>query len=170
MADDSGIDPRHPAQFQRGYDPAATAAPLTASPTGPPRHAVGPPRLPGGPLPSADRVVERVTARVPEPRPATPMPPAPDAVSDEAAADEQAPRVVRWEEWGLLALAVVLVVPAVALIEATVTAASAAYSSTDASEYAWMQIRAGLPGPLLVGAAVALVAWVVLRVVRKVRP
>jgi hypothetical protein len=160
MADDSGIDPRHPAQFQRGYDPASH--PDAAIPDAGARPP-SPVRLAGGPVTTA----ERVELRPRRPEVAVAVEPEVAAEQDEI---EPAPAVVRWEEWALLGLAAALVLAAAGLVQLTVAAQTGQFSAEDASAYAWMQIRSELPGPLAVGAAFAFVAWCVLRGVRKAQP
>lgn len=155
MADDSGIDPRYAAQFQRGYDPTRHRA----APPPEPRVDAGPPRLPGGPVTHAERVPER-----PEPR-RIPMPNATVAVADaaEEPVDEVEPdrRRFRWE-WMLPALGVVLLVAAAAVIQS----ALAAYDSAGPTSYILFVVQSALPGPLVVAAVIAFTAWLVLRGMR----
>jgi hypothetical protein len=153
MSDDRSIDPRYAAQFQRGFDPAVHTPP-------PPAPRSGPPRLPGGPVASADPV----------------PPPPPFVARDEpaASAEESTPETpaptAAWRsrlvEWSLPAVALVLALAAAALFGDMVSDSRLFYGYSDAESYAWTQVRASLPGPLLVGAALAITVWIVLRALR----
>lgn len=141
------IDPRYAAQFQRGYDPARDPAPVRR----------GPMRLEGGPPPSAPRV--------PDPPPMVERPADPPVVA-EVEHDEEPPTVRSRLEWALMVSGVVLLVASGALFVGAVELQD---------RYAgWLPGFEGqlygaatnqLPGPLLVGGVLAIVAWIVLRAV-----
>lgn len=164
MADDSGIDPRHPAQFQRGFDPHAH--PVTPEPEAASRPA-GPVRLAGGPAVTAERIAPPPRIVETASRPAErPVP----AIAEETVPDDgEAPRPdwrTRAVEWSLPGAALVLVLVAIALFGEMVGDSQLYYGYSDATEYAWTRVRSALPGPLLVAAIVALTAWIVLRALR----
>lgn len=148
MAQEPRLDPRYDPQFQRGYDPARDPAPVRR----------GPMRLEGGPPPSAPRV--------PPPPPAVERPVAPPVVVVDAEPDEEMPTVRSRLEWALLGTGLVLLVAAGALFAGAVQ---------QYDRYAgWLPGLEGqlygaatsqLPGPLLVGGILAIVAWVVVRAV-----
>lgn len=144
---DTEIDPRYAAQFQRGYDPVRDPAPIRRAPT----------RLEGGPPASAPRV--------PDPPPIVERLADPPVVA-EVEHDEGSPTVRSRFEWALLGAGVVLLVAAGALFMGAVELQD---------RYAgWLPGFEGqlygaatnqLPGPLLVGGVLAIVAWIVLRAV-----
>lgn len=145
MADDSGIDPRYAAQFQRGFDPAQHPVP-------PVRR--GPEPLAGGPAPTAERV--------PDPPPMVPRAePEPVAVPDESL-----PTPRSRLEWALLGGGVALLVAAGALFVGAVQL-QARYSgwSPGFEGHLYGAATEVLPGPLLVAGVIAIVLWVVLRVI-----
>lgn len=147
MADDSGIDPRYAAQFQRGYDPTRDVSPQRR----------GPVRLEGGPPPTAPRVPD------PPPLAAEPLePPVAAAVEDEEPVSAGRSRL----EWALLGVGVLLLVLAGVLFVGAVQLAdrySGWYPGFEGQLYGAATDR--LPGPLLLGGVVAIVAWIVLRAV-----
>lgn len=155
MSDDPAIDPRYAAQFQRGFDPSVHAPAPTARPSD------GPPRLPGGPAATAELVPPTPSIRAETPA-------VPDATEPEAAEPIEPASFwrARIVEWSLPAVALVLALAAVALFGDMVSDSRLFYGYSDAESYAWTQVRASLPGPLLVGAALALTVWVVLRALR----
>jgi hypothetical protein len=147
MADDAGIDPRYAAQFQRGFDPTRDAAPIRR----------GPVRLEGGPPPTAPRV--------PAPPPLVEREPDPPVTLDAEPEEEVLPVRPRLE-WALLVAGIVLLVAAGMLFVGAVEL-SERYSG-------WLPGFEGqlygaatsqLPGPLLVGGVLAIVAWIVIRAV-----
>lgn len=149
MADDSGIDPRYAAQFQRGFDPARHAPP-------PQRETSrGPVRLSGGPPPTA--------ARVPDPPPLASRAVAPPVEIDEpeVAPEEIAPRAA-WTEWALLAAGGLLLAGAAWTFGLAATDIRAYTAVYDPGTQAFATVRNSLPGPLLVAGVAAITAWVVL--------
>jgi hypothetical protein len=149
MADDSGIDPRYSAQFQRGYDPARHAAPERR----------GPVRLEGGPPATAPRV--------PDPPPVVErreVAPAPVEVEDDL------PTTRSRLEWALLLTGLGLIVVAGALFVAAVELA-ARYTgwTSDFEGQLYSAATSQLPGPLLVGGVVAIIAWIAVRVLTRER-
>jgi hypothetical protein len=145
MAEDSGIDPRYAAQFQRGFDPTRDAPPVRR----------GPVRLEGGPPPTAPRV--------PDPPPVVERRVEPGvSVPDEAA--EDLPQLRSRLEWALLGTGVVLLVLAAVLFSAAVELYSR-YTGwgSDFGSQLWGAAANVLPGPLLVGGVAAITAWLVLR-------
>lgn len=159
MADDSGIDPRHPAQFQRGFDPHA-------HPVTPPRPD-GPVRLPGGPAAVAERVPPPPAAN-PAAVAAASAAPAPVDAEVEGAADAESRPTwpARLLEWSLPVLGLVLLLVAISLFGEMVGDSQLYYGYSDATDFAWTQVRASLPGPLLVGGVLAITVWVVLLALR----
>lgn len=154
MADDSGIDPRYAAQFQRGYDPARHASAR--------REPTGPVRLSGGPPPSAPRVPDppRREHRAIE-LPSEPVPA--DGIDDHVAS--RAP----WIEWALLALGVLLVALAVWTFGLAATDIRA-YTGVDGpGEQVFAAVRNSLPGPLLVAGVGAITVWVMMLPGRRAR-
>lgn len=162
MADDSGIDPRHPAQFQRGFDPAVHPAAAPTVPAG----TAGPVRLAGGPVPSAERVAPppRFEAPPVEPAPEVEPHPAPEADEDERVREQRRALVV---EYALPVVAGVLLLAAGMFFWDAVTDRSLFYGYDDPSQYAYAQVRNTLPGPFVVGSIIALTAWFMLRAVRR---
>lgn len=153
MADDSGIDPRYAAQFQRGYDPTRHRA----APPPEPRAEGGPPRLPGGPVGYAERVRERS-----EPRTVAP-PSAPVSVEHDPldSGDDPVPQRARIE-WVLPVAAVVLLVAAGVFFRG----AQDAFGSGGPTSYVLFLTGASIPGPLVVAAVICLTAWLMLRALR----
>jgi hypothetical protein len=146
MAQEPRLDPRYDPQFQRGFDPARDAAPVRR----------GPMRLEGGPPPTAPRV--------PDPPPLVEREPDPPAL--EVDIEEEAPPARPRLEWALLGTGIVLLVAAAMLFVGAVEL-SDRYSG-------WLPGFEGqlygaatsqLPGPLLVGGVLAIVAWIVIRAV-----
>ena len=107
MADDSGIDPRYAAQFQRGYDPERHPA----APAAPPRDLAAPVRLPGGPVTHAERVSATPVARPGPPLHDTESPASGDDVPEHGETADSRP--VPWVEWALPVLGVVLLLAAI---------------------------------------------------------
>ena len=161
MADDSGIDPRYPAQFQRGYDPSIHgAAPVLETPSPgttpvePSPSAAGPelvaesawnPAIPG------DTEAGDTDRRFPE-----------QAAADreeEGADRRRAPRPAA--EWVLLAAAIAMLLAAVWLIQLIVEYADG--SLADEADLWRIAVTNVLPGPLLLGGVVALLLWIALR-------
>ncbi len=156
MADESGIDSRYAAQFQRGYDAALEQAPPAWR---------GPVRLEGGPPPSAPRV--------PDPPRMTPDP----AIAEEldalsptplAEADPPAPIPLTWWDWLLPVLGVGLIVIALMLLWTLGTDTSGYYGTRSNDEWATFvqQLRYVLPGPLLTAGVLAVTGGIVLQAVR----
>jgi hypothetical protein len=143
---DTEIDPRYAAQFQRGYDPARDGTPLRR----------GPVRLEGGPPPTAPRV--------PEPPPVVERHVEAEAPATEPV--EPQPTVRSRLEWTLLATGILLLVVAAVLFRGAVEL-SERYSGwlPGFEGMLYGAATAELPGPLLVGGVVAIVAWIVLRAV-----
>lgn len=164
MADDSGIDPRYAAQFQRGFDPAQhpTAAPVKPTPS-------GPVRLAGGPVASAERVPDGPIVRPRVVAPAEPVRISSEAAHDEGdeAADEEP--VPWWRrrpiaEWVLLAASLLLVVLAFATFAEQVERQNEGFGPDVGDALVYLLVMA-LPGPLFLGGVVGLLLWVALRAV-----
>lgn len=143
MADE--IDPRYAAQFQRGYDPVRHA----------PQVPRGPVRLEGGPRPTAERV--------PDPPPVVERHVAPPVAVD---VEDEVPRNRSRLEWVLLGTGMAQVVLAAVLFVGAVELA-VRYTgwTSDFEGQLYGAATSQLPGPLLVGGLVAIIAWIVLRVV-----
>ena len=162
MADDSGIDPRYAAQFQRGFDPTQhTAAPVARD--APPSRET-PVRLAGGPVTTAVRVDDRP---VPRPRPVVAEPPAPSAaVEPEEFDDDPATRRRPVAEWVLLGMAAVQFVAAYAALWLQWNSQNDGFGfGTGIDGMLLFVFMNSLPGPLFLGGVVALVLWVALRAV-----
>lgn len=157
MADDSGIDPRYAAQFQRGFDPARHEAVSDAS--------AGPQRLAGGPAAHAERVPDP-PRRATRAEASTAAEPA-DAVEGEGDVPRRrAPAT----EWALLGVGVLLTLggPSVAL---TAIFTPGRYSGLPADplvQSARLLLDVS-PGPLLVAGLVAVSAWLAVRGIRRAR-
>jgi hypothetical protein len=150
MSDGSGIDPRYAAQFQRGYDPARHAAPERR----------GPVRLEGGPPATAPRV--------PDPPPLVEtrreVPAAVVAETDEP--DEPVSNVRSRLEWALLGAGVLMLALATVLFIGAVQLYDRYLGWLPGFEgLLYGAATSQLPGPLLVGGVLAIVAWIVLRAV-----
>jgi hypothetical protein len=145
---DTEIDPRYAAQFQRGYDPVRDAPPVRRRPV----------RLEGGPPATAPRVpdppslVERQDV-------------APMSVEVGAELEQTLPTTRSRLEWALLVTGVGLIVVGAALFVASVELA-ARYTgwSSDFESQLYSAVTSQLPGPLLVGGVVAVIAWIAVRV------
>lgn len=152
MADDSGIDPRYAAQFQRGYDPARHAPVATTVVSGPPRVA-------GGPPPAVERV--------PPPPPLVERPegaaPTPEAAEDDASHDDSPPALPsRLLRWALPIVAAVLLLASAAVLQDALADERLYSGYPDSAGYIWSQVRNSLPGPLFVAGVLALTSWLVL--------
>jgi hypothetical protein len=145
---DTEIDPRYAAQFQRGYDPARHAVPERR----------GPVRLEGGPPPTAPRVPDHPPL-VEQRRDLEHVEPVAEPV-------EPHPTVRSRLEWALLGTGILLLVVAAVLFRGAVEL-SERYSGwlPGFEGQLYGAATAELPGPLLVGGVVAIVAWIVLRAV-----
>jgi len=160
MADDSGIDPRYAAQFQRGYDPSRDAGP-------PPAAAAV--RLPGGPLPTAERV-PLPPSRVERSHEVSP------AVEQQEASEGAEPVEThalgthtpgtRILEWAPLGVALVLIAFAVVTFSQSATDTGAYSGNFGMRDYMLLQARNDLPGPLLVAGVLAITVWLAVRPVR----
>lgn len=153
MANDSGIDPRYAAQFQRGFDPERDAAP--------PRR--GPVRLEGGPPPTAPRVPDppRMVPVRPVDKPADAGEPAPAAEPPTRAA-------LTWWDWLLPVIGATLIMIAFMLLWSMATDTGSYYGSgaNDEWEMFLEQARWMLPSPLLTAGVVAVTGGIVLQAVR----
>lgn len=156
MADDSGIDPRYAAQFQRGFDPARHAAA---------DEPAGPRRLAGGPAAHA--------ARVPD------LPPlarrdgtagsAPDGSVDEAEPPAVVARAPR-SEWLLLGLGVLLTLASpLTIVLGLVTPGRYSGLSADLSAQVPRLLLDFAPGPLLAAGLLGVAAWIAVRAIRRSR-
>ena len=147
MADDSGIDPRYAAQFQRGFDPSVHVAP-------PPERPAGPVRVSGDPARSAERVPDPPRFTPPREAPAAAAP----AIEDSPV---EPPTPTGFDrQLGILGGAFVVI--------GLLVAAQAVGSAVNAESYdqgVWVFSRAAslLPGPLLAAGlvllAVAALPW-----------
>lgn len=167
MADDSGIDPRYAAQFQRGFDPATHTAEEARAPAPRPDAPV---RLPGGPVPTAERVAPG--PRIPAPPIVEQPPAAPTATSAVADPDEgdkdpvTRPRL----EWALLGVSLGLILVGVGLLFASAELYGTGYSGPiDHARYLRDLALQQLPGPFVLAGAVAFSLWVALRSVHPAR-
>jgi hypothetical protein len=154
MADDSAIDPRYAAEFQRGFDPEQHV------PTSPRR---GPMRLAGGPVSTA--------SRVPDPPGMAPPPEvteAADAPAPEVAAEPPAPIALTWWDWLLPGVGVVLIGISLALWWSlgTDTASYFGTADTDRWDLLISYARYELAGPVLIAGVLAVTTGVVLQVAR----
>jgi|GEM_PF-1483375 len=164
MADDSGIDPRYAAQFQRGYDPAVhpPAAPTEATPVAP-----GPARLAGGPQRTAERVPPPPRLGEPVPTPAPPPAPTPEAA---APTDDEAPLGLRRLRFDLVLLVGGAVLVAVALVLWWGHASDQANfygGPVDATTLYLQTLRYQLAQPLFLSGVLAVVAGVVVQAIRR---
>jgi len=155
MADDSEIDPRYAAQFQRGYD-----GPVPAIPALSPRAIPPSPQLAHG----APAVEAPPSAASP---PSAPSPPSIVTSTDSMEADVPAePQPTPWIEWALLALGVLLLSVAAWIFwqaSTDVVYYVGGYSNDEATV---RSLRYQLPGPLLVAGVLAVSTWLVLRSAR----
>lgn len=152
MADDSGIDPRYAAQFQRGFDPAHHAT-LPAQ--------RGPTRVGGGPPPSAPRVPD------PPRLAATPAAEPADVVATPTAEPTVAIPLTRWD-WVLPAVGAAFALIAFGMWWSLATDTATFYG--DGRSDTWhlfvQHLRYALPAPLLTAGAFAATAGIVLQAVR----
>lgn len=155
MADDSQIDPRYAAQFQRGFDPARHAPPFVRR---------GPVRLEGGPPPTAPRVPDppRMVPVLPgdQPADAATLTPAPEPAT-------RAP--LTWWDWLLPGIGATLIVIAFLLWWSIATDTGGGYFGNgrlDEWESFLEQARWMLSSPLLTAGVIALTAGLVLQSVR----
>lgn len=159
MADgDPTIDARYAAQFQRGYD-----GPVLTPPSAPSTHSTrtAPVRILGGPPANA--------ARVPDPPPLVPRPPADEEPVDVDEPDPSSATRIRIYEWALLAAGVGLLALAAILFWITATDTSLYYGQYPNDLAPFIDARNRLPGPLLVAAVVAISAWLGVRALRSRR-
>lgn len=151
MADDSGVDPRYAAQFQRGYDPARDRPPARP----------GPKRLEGGPPPAAPRVPD-------PPRMAPPVTEDPGATSTPTDDEPVAPISSGWWEW-LLPIVGAGLIAIAAMLWWSIGTDTATYFGTggpsDEWTLFWQHLRYTLPGPLMIAGAVAITGGLVLQAV-----
>jgi hypothetical protein len=163
MADDSGIDPRYAAQFQRGFDPSQHAPATVATKAAPRPDA--PLRLGGGPVTTAERIPDRPVPRdrpvAVEPAASTSAPTEPDAVGGEP--EPQTRRPI-WE-WLLLGLGVAQFLGAYVAV----------WSQWNSQTQGGLGFGPGLdgmlfyvfssflPGPLYLGGIVAVMLWIAVR-------
>lgn len=164
MADDSGIDPRYAAQFQRGYDPERHPAP----PVAPPRDPSAPVRLPGGPVPTAirvDDVPRAVVAATASPaRVADEVPEGPSAEGDH---EEARPRRAVYE-WMLVGASVVMILAAAWLFGMQIENYNTGFGPGAEEQILFILVSA-LPGPLIVGGVVGILGWIGLRAIAPLR-
>ena len=152
MADESGIDPRYAAQFQRGFDPAHHAT-LSA-------HR-GPTRVGGGPPPTAARVPDpprMVAAPAEQPVDVVAPPPAEPAV---------ALPLTRWD-WLLPGIGAAFALIAFGMWWSLATDVATYYGegANDTWTVFVQHLRYALPGPLLTAGAIAATAGIVLQAIR----
>ncbi len=174
MADDSGIDPRYAAQFQRGYDPSVQG---TTAPAPPRPRAETPVRLAGGPESAAVRVPDRPVARA---HPAAPQPSAAPAASgsrERGYLDPEAPEVEAGEpelrsarrrrpvaEWVLLGFAALQLVGSHAAVWLQGESQNGGVNFGPGLDGVLLFLFTNsFPGPLFVGGLVALLLWIALR-------
>lgn len=152
MADESGIDPRYAAQFQRGFDPAQHATVSTLR---------GPTRIGGEPPPTA--------ARVPDPPRivAAPVEQPVDVVAPPASDPPVAIPLTRWD-WLLpgIGAAFALIAFGMWWSLATDTATYYGGEGNDTWDVFLQQLRFVLPAPLLTAGAFAATAGIVLQAIR----
>lgn len=162
MADDSGIDPRYAAQFQRGFDPARHEATTDAS--------AGPRRLAGGPAARAERV--------PDPPPLTRRGSRADVAAGGVLEDGDAdqvevtphPRPAPRAEWLLLVVGLLLTVAApVAIAVGVATPGRYSGLSADLSAQVPRLLLDFAPGPLLAAGLLGIAAWIAVRALRRSR-
>jgi hypothetical protein len=159
MPDDSRIDPRYAAQFQRGFDPA-TAPPAARSGsvrTDAPRKTVAPP-------PGEDDVApptqsdEQTTLD----EQATP--------DEEATLDESPGPRLTWWDWLLPAFGTVLVATALVLWWGFATDGGTIFGTGLDRWSAFVQLaRYELPGPLLIAGIIAITVGIALRATKSRR-
>jgi len=154
---DPGIDPRYAAQFQRGYDGPVLVPPTTQSPATPTHSTrTAPVRMEGGPPATA--------ARIPDPPHVVARPHVHEEPVD---VDEPTPTGTPRTEWALLAVGVVALAAAGWVVWINATDITSYTSTTSAIvDYVWRDTRFLLPGPLVLGGIVSIVAWMVVRALR----
>jgi hypothetical protein len=160
MADDSGIDPRYAAQFQRGFDPAQHASAPVVRDAAPRRDV--PVRLAGGPVTTAVRVTDGPMPRTP---PVVAEPPSPSAKAEPEEHEEDLPvRRRPIAEWVLLGMSAVQFVAAYAAMWLQWNSQSDGFGFGTGIDGMLLFIFVNsLPGPLFLGGVVALILWVALR-------
>ena len=159
MADDSGIDPRYAAQFQRGFDPTQHTAAAVVRDAPPSREA--PVRLAGGPVTTAVRVAD---GPVPRTRPVVAEPPVPSAEVEPVELEEDVPVRRPVAEWVLLGMSAVQFVAAYAALWLQWNSQSDGFGfGTGIDGMLLFVFMNSLPGPLFLGGVVALILWVALR-------
>lgn len=155
MADDSGIDPRYAAQFQRGFDPEQHALQPTRR---------GPVRLEGGPPATAPRVPDppRIAPRATPEAADAGEAPGPDL------AGTTDPATRTWWDWLLPVFGVALIVIAFLLWWSVGTDTGSYYGagSTDEWTVFLQQARYLLPGPLLTAGVAAVTGGMLLQALR----
>jgi hypothetical protein len=149
MPDDSRIDPRYAAQFQRGFDPA-TAPPAARSGsvrTDAPRKTVAPP--PGEDQTTLDE----------------------QATPDEEATPNESPGPrLTWWDWLLPAFGTVLVATALVLWWGFATDGGTIFGTGLDRWSAFVQLaRYELPGPLLIAGIIAITVGIALRATKSRR-
>lgn len=151
MADDSGIDPRYAAQFQRGFDP-------TQRVPAPARR--GPVRLEGGPPSTAPRVPD-------PPRMASPLPVegTPDALRPTPAEESPPPTALTWWDWLLPGVGAAFIAISLLLWWRLGTDTTQYYGSAGTDEWAifLQQLPILLPGPLLTAGVLAVTGGLMLQ-------
>jgi hypothetical protein len=159
MPDDSRIDPRYAAQFQRGFDPA-TAPPAARSGsvrTDAPRKTVTPP-------PGEDDVAPptQSDAQTTLDEQATP--------DEEATLDESPGPRLTWWDWLLPAFGTVLVATALVLWWGFATDGGTIFGTGLDRWSAFVQLaRYELPGPLLIAGISAITVGIALRATKSRR-
>lgn len=154
MADDSAIDPRYAAQFQRGFDPERHV------PASRPR---GPLRLGGGPVSTA--------SRVPDPPRMAPPPEvteAADAPASDPASEPPPPIALTGWDWLLPGVGVVLTGISLALWWSLGTDTAGYFGTADNDRWDALlsYARYELAGPVLIAGVLAFTTGLVLQVAR----
>jgi hypothetical protein len=165
MPDDSRIDPRYAAQFQRGFDPA-TAPPAARSGsvrTDAPRKTVAPP-------PGEDDVAPPTQSDAQTTLDEQATPDEQTTPDEEATPDEQpAPRLTWWD-WLLPAFGTVLVATALVLWWGFATDGGTIFGTGLDRWSAFLQLaRYELPGPLLIAGMIALTVGIAMRATKSRR-
>jgi hypothetical protein len=153
MPDDSRIDPRYAAQFQRGFDPA-TAPPAARSGsvrTDAPRKTVTPP-------PGEDDVAPPTQSDEQT------------TLDEEATPDESPGPRLTWWDWLLPAFGTVLVATALVLWWGFATDGGTIFGTGLDRWSAFVQLaRYELPGPLLIAGIIAITVGIALRATKSRR-
>lgn len=160
MADDSGIDPRYAAQFQRGFDPARDATPVRR----------GPVRLEGGPPATAPRVPDppRIAARASDASRGI-LEPADAAKPSASDHDGTADPIARtWWDWVLPVFGVALIAIAFMLWWSVGTDLGSYYGAVATDQWTAFlrEARYMLPGPLLTAGTAAVTGGMLLQALR----